>query len=605
MIYNSKVNDLFVTIDPSKEDNITEFGKGKLNDGYLALGETTAQEMFARVATALGDNNEHAQRLYNYMSELWFMPATPILSNAGRDTGLGISCFLNYVEDSVDGIVEQQAESMRLTTMGGGVGGFHGHVRSRGELARGTNPTTGMMAWMTPLDSLPVAAAQGTTRRGAYAAYCDVSHPEIESFLDMRNPTGGDQNLKCLNIHHAINITDKFVQSVLDGGDFDLVDPHSRKIKKTIKARDLWLKIIQTRMKTGEPYLHFVDTANRALPQPLKDKGLKIHGSNLCIEIELPTSPERTAVCCLSSVNLEKYDEWKKDELFIEDIIRLLDNNLQHFIDTAPKSLWRAVNSARLERSVGLGTFGWHGYLMKKGIPFESASAKGKNIEIFEHLGYQTSKASVKLGEERGEAPDMKGSGHRFAHCMAIAPNASNSTICGEATPSIEPIAGNVFKQMTKAGTYIVVNKYLDKLLKKKYGKGEDELQDIYLDIAQNEGSVQHLDWMDIVDREVFKTSIELDQMWLLEHASTRQQYICQGQSLNLFIEPDADINVVSRLHLKAWQMGIKGLYYCRSRAINRPKNVMGNPRGDVIAPPSVTFTFNNTGDDECLSCSG
>lgn len=931
---------------PEKEANITEFGKLKLNDGYLAEGETTAQDVFLRVASTLGDDVDHAQRLYNYMSDLWFMPATPILSNVGTPIGLGISCFLNKPDDSVDGLSDHIVESIKLSTMGGGVGADWSGVRSRGEVSKAGVPTPGAMAWMTLTDKIPVAASQGNTRRGAYASYLDVGHPEIEAFLDVRNPTGGDQNLKCLNIHIGVNITDAFMNCLRDNLDWNLVDPNSGVVKKVVKARDLWQKILVNRMKTGEPYLHFVDTANRALPQPLKDLGLKIHASNLCVapetpiltdkgfrpisflgdftevnvwngidwsettirktgvdkkllrvtfsdgssidctpehkfyvqetysgapkkyeakdlysgakiekhdlpedvilpqkellfaydqgfysgdgnadyeyswiyepkkevipfiqkgkvepfdvngrarwlhgkmdpktyvpfdreinsrlewlaglldadgcvnestnaqciqlcsvqpqflrdlklmlqeigvqssvftrrpeglyqlpandgtggtkeflckevwmisintfgtkrlldlglpcnrlkfkdaqnpqrdatrfvtvisventgrvsdtwcvtepkrgkvvfnglltgncaEIELPTRPDRTAVCCLSSVNLEKYDEWKNDKLFIEDILRMLDNNLQHFIDHAPSTLWRAINSARSERSVGLGAFGFHGYLMANHIPFESAMAKGKNIEIFKNLEKKAYDASLTLGTERGYAPDMGNTGHRFAHRMAIAPNASNSTICGEATPSIEPANANVFKQTTKAGTMIVTNKHLIKLMKTKYWDSDalrgvvltngesrggwvdnNKLQDVLLDIAINNGSVQHLEWMDQNDKDVFKTAEELDQMWIIEHAADRAPLICQGQSVNLFFPPDVDMGTLNRVHGAAWRKGLKSLYYVRSRALNRASGMTQNKKVD----DSPEVVYNDTTKENCLSCEG
>ncbi len=401
-------NNKTVEIDYSKDRLITAFGIGKLNDGYYRDEEISPQEVFARVATALGNDDKHAQRLYDYMSNLWFMPATPILSNAGTKNGLPISCFLSHVDDSVEGLGDHLKEVITLSTIGGGVAGHWSDVRSQGENTSKGNRTTGTLAWMTLMDKVPIAAQQGSTRRGAYASYLDVSHPEIEAFLDFRNPTGGDLNLKGLNIHIGVNITDDFMIRVMNNEEFNLVDPNSHKVKKTVRARDLWVKIINTRMKTGEPYLHFIDTANRALPQSLKDKGLQINGSNLCAEIELPTSNERTAVCCLSSVNLEKYDEWKDNKDFIKDIMYLLDNTLQDFIDKAPASLSKAVYSARHERSVGLGTFGFHGLLMKNSIPFESVIAKAKNLEVFKYLNEATNKASLEIGKERGESIDMQ-----------------------------------------------------------------------------------------------------------------------------------------------------------------------------------------------------
>lgn len=587
---NFGVDKTLIKIDNTKESNITEFGKHKLMDGYLTPEETTAQEMFARVAAHLGDDLDHAQRLYNYMSDLWFMPASPILSNAGRKSGLGISCFLSYVDDSVEGITDHMKEAAILTTMGGGVAGHWSDVRSRGEGTSNGTYTTGTMAWMLFADPIPIAASQGTTRRGAYASYMDVSHPEIEQFLETRNPTGGDANLKCLNIHIGVNISDAFMKALQENGDWDLIDPNSKVVKKTVKARDIWYKILATRMKTGEPYVHFIDTANNAMPVNFLEAGKKINGSNLCCEIELPTDKDNTAVCCLSSVNLEKYDEWKNHPTFIEDIMRLLDNNLTDFINRAPKSLHRAVNSARRERNVGLGAFGFHGLLMKRHIPFESAMAKSLNIEIFKHLDDKSYSASCVLGAERGEAEIMTNTSRRFGHRMAVAPNASNSTICGEATPSIEPIAGNVFNQKTKAGTFVVINKYLYTLLSEKYGKCGKEMDDILLDIASNEGSVQHLEWMDKNDKDVFKTAIELDQMWVIEHAGDRAGYIDQGQSVNLFFDPNTDIGYLNKVHGTAWRKGIKGLYYLRSKAINRPRNV-------------TKPTTNN--DSDCIACEG
>jgi ribonucleotide reductase alpha subunit len=897
---------------------MTKAGLQVLSGGYFGLGETTAQEVFARVCTELADDAGHAQRLYDYMSQHWFMAATPILANIGCSKNLGISCFLNVVGDSRKDLADHWAENLWLSTMGGGVGTDYSAIRSEGEMTSSGNMTTGLIPFMKVDDSLQLAAKQGKVRRAAFAAYLDISHPEIEEFLIMRKPSGGSIDRKCLNLHHAVNIPDSFMEAVKEDGTWDLVDPNSKQVKKTMKARELWFKILETRTQTGEPYLHFTDTTNRAVKQPLKDKGLKVTQSNLCVapetllftkkgyktistlkdktldvwngaewsevtvrqtsesselirvhlntgttldctpyhkfyistdyhkplevieakdllpgmkiekaesfpqdfvygteelphpyahgfwsgdgnadyehswvyepkkdviphldlgtvgdfdsygrarwnhgpmsltknetpskyslnsrlkwlaglldadacvvqsthsqniqltsvnhgllqnivlmlqemgvtsslftrraegkyllplnngtgenglfsckevwmlninsfgvkrlldlgiefrrlnvqpnqhpnrdasrfvkvdrvevtgrvdktfcatepkrhklmfngvvtgnccEILLPTNTERTAVCCLSSVNLEKFSEWEKHPTFVEDICRFLDNNLSHFLRNAPDYLSKAKFSARMGRDIGLGAMGFHSYLQGNGTPFESVTAAYQNTKIFSHLRTEIDKASLKLGSERGEAPDMEGTGHRFSHTQAIAPNASISNICGECSPSVEPYTSNGFRQDTKSGSLLIKNKHLDHLLKTKY---KDQNYDAtWTSIITNVGSVQHLEWMDSWDKDVFKTAYELDQNWIVKHASDRQKTIDQGQSINLFFYADCDKNHLNKVHFNAWKEGLKTLYYCRSTAMSRPEYI-----GQIS-------TERKPEDSACLACEG
>jgi ribonucleoside-diphosphate reductase alpha chain len=541
-----------------------------LKDRYLLPTEETPQEAFARACVAFADNKAHAERLYKYVSNLWFMFASPLLSNGGTDRGLPISCFLNYVPDSREGLAAHYTENIWLSSMGGGIGGYWGHIRSQGQSTSKGNKTTGVIPFMHVVDSQMVAFNQGATRRGSYASYMDISHPEIIEFIDMRKPAGGDINRKNLNLHHAVIVPDKFMWAMEKDEDWTLVDPNSKDKVKTIKARSIWIKILEARISTGEPYIMFIDTVNRALPKELKDKGLKVHHSNLCSEITLPTNEERTAVCCLSSVNLEYFDEWSKEELFIEDLMRMLDNTLTKFIKGAPLTMKKAITSAESERSVGLGAMGFHSYLQRNGIALNSPLAMGPNIKIFKYIKKKCDAANLKLGKERGEAPDLKGTGKRFAHMTAIAPNASSSIICGNTSPSIEPLRANAFTQKTLSGSFLIKNKYLKKLLEEK---GKD-IKDVWKIIISNTGSVESLDFLNAQEKNVFKTAIEVDQAWLVDLASERQKYICQAQSLNLFFPPDVNVRKLNNVHKRAWHKKLKTLYYCRSEAIKRAENI-------------------------------
>ena len=557
-------------IDKTKDDLLPQNAVDILRDRYMLPEEESAQESFARACMAFADNKAHAERLYKYVSNLWFMFASPLLSNGGTDRGLPISCFLNYVPDSREGLASHYTENIWLSSMGGGIGGYWGHIRSQGQSTSKGNKTTGVIPFMHVVDSQMVAFNQGATRRGSYASYMDVSHPEIIEFIEMRKPTGGDINRKNLNLHHGINIPDKFMRAVEDDKDWDLIDPNSKQKVKTLKARSIWIKILEARMTTGEPYLMFIDTVNRGLPKELKDKGLKVNHSNLCSEITLPTSEDRTAVCCLSSLNLEYFDEWSKDETFIEDIVRMLDNTLTDFIKKAPDNMWRAVNSAKSERSIGLGAMGFHSHLQRNGIALQSPMSMGPNIKIFKHIKKKCDEANLLLGKERGEAPDLKGTGKRFSHMTAIAPNASSSIICGNTSPSIEPLRANAFSQKTLSGSFLIKNKYLEKLLEEK-GKNT---KDVWKSIISSRGSVDSFDFLTAQEKNVFKTAIEIDQAWLVDLAAERQKYICQAQSLNLFFPPDVNVRRLNNVHKRAWVKKLKTLYYCRSEAIKRAENI-------------------------------
>ena len=559
-----------IDIDITKDNLLPRNAVNILKDRYLLPTEETPQEAFARACVAFADNKAHAERLYKYVSNLWFMFASPLLSNGGTDRGLPISCFLNYVPDSREGLAAHYTENIWLSSMGGGIGGYWGHIRSQGQSTSKGNKTTGVIPFMHVVDSQMVAFNQGATRRGSYASYMDISHPEIIEFIDMRKPAGGDINRKNLNLHHAVIVPDKFMWAVEKDEDWTLVDPNSKDKVKTIKARSIWIKILEARISTGEPYIMFIDTVNRALPKELKDKGLKVHHSNLCSEITLPTNEERTAVCCLSSVNLEYFDEWSKEELFIEDLMRMLDNTLTKFIKGAPLTMKKAITSAESERSVGLGAMGFHSYLQRNGIALNSPLTMGPNIKIFKYIKKKCDAANLKLGKERGEAPDLKGTGKRFAHMTAIAPNASSSIICGNTSPSIEPLRANAFTQKTLSGSFLIKNKYLKKLLEEK---GKD-IKDVWKIIISNTGSVESLDFLNAQEKNVFKTAIEVDQAWLVDLASERQKYICQAQSLNLFFPPDVNVRKLNNVHKRAWHKKLKTLYYCRSEAIKRAENI-------------------------------
>ncbi len=577
-------------IDITKDDMLPKNAVDILRDRYMLPEEISPQESFARACMAFADNKAHAERLYKYVSNLWFMFASPLLSNGGTDRGLPISCFLNYVPDSRTGLAEHYTENIWLSSMGGGIGGYWGHIRSQGQSTSKGNKTTGVIPFMHVVDSQMVAFNQGSTRRGSYASYMDISHPEIIEFMEMRKPSGGDINRKNLNLHHGVVVSDKFMKAVEGDLDWDLIDPNSKEVVKSVKARTLWIKLLETRVATGEPYIMFGDTVQRGLPKELKAKGLKVHQSNLCSEITLPTAEDRTAVCCLSSLNLEYFDEWSKDEMFIEDIVRMLDNTLDSFIKSAPSTMWRAVKSAQSERSIGLGTMGFHSYLQKSGIALQSPMSMGPNMKIFKHIKSKCDKANMLLGKEKGEAPDMKGTGKRFSHMTAIAPNASSSVICGNTSPSIEPLRANAFSQKTLSGSFLLKNKYLEQLLEKK----GMNTKDVWSSIITSGGSVQHLDFLNAQEKNIYKTAIEIDQAWLVDLAAERQKYICQAQSLNLFFPPDADVRRLNSVHKRAWTKGLKTLYYLRSEAIKRAENVSMKVERQVRQ---------DSAEDECVMC--
>ena len=583
-------------MDYSKDTNLSEAGLRILKDRYLTDKEQSPQEAFYRVAKVFSDDSEMAERIYGYVSNLWFMFSTPILTNGGTKKGMPISCFLNYVPDSREGLTNHYTENAFLASVGGGIGGYWGHIRSDGTGTSGGSQSSGSIPFMHVVDSEMLAFSQGKTRRGSYATYQDISHPEIEEFLELRKPSGGDIHRKCLNLHHGINISDKFMSIINQctinpsaNDDWELIDPHTDKVIRTVSAKRLWQKILETRVATGEPYLSFIDTIQKHLPLSQKKLGLKVHHSNLCSEITLPTSEERTAVCCLSSLNLEKYDEWKDDPKFIPDVVRFLDNVLEYFINNSPDSLSRAKYSAMRERSIGLGAMGFHSYLQSKSVPFASAIAKGINLKIFKQIKEEALATSKILAEERGEAPDMEGTGLRFAHMLAIAPNASSSIICGSTSPSIEPLRANAYTQKTMSGTHFMRNKFLEKLLKEK----EINTDETWKSIIANRGSVRHLEQLNDWEKDVFATAIEIDQRWIIELAADRQKEICQSQSLNIFVPSDVNIKDLHLLHLSAWQKGIKTLYYCRSEAIKRAE-IISTKIERIVRPD---------GDSDCLAC--
>lgn len=599
-----------IKIDYSKDSLIDEFGLITIKERYLVGDEKSPQEGFARAAAAFADDADHAQRLYDYVSNLWFMFATPVFANGGTKRGMPISCFLSYVPDSREGILSHYTENGWLASMGGGIGTYWGGLRSVGTKTKHGSKTTGVIPFAKVVDSQMLAFSQGGTRRGSAAVYLDISHPEVEEWIVMRKATGGDTNRKTLNLHNALNITDAFMEAVEKNSPWDLIDPHSKSVVKTVRARDLWISILETRAQTGEPYLFFIDTANATLPKPLKDIGLKIYNSNLCSEISLPTGIDprngqmRTAVCCLSSVNLEKFDEWENHPTFIEDLMKMLDNVLTHYIENAPESHKNAIYSAKMERSVGLGALGLHSFFQKKMIPFESLSARAWNVHMFNHIQQKSDEASLKLGAERGEAPDMVGTGHRFAHRRAVAPNASSSILCGNISPSIEPIPANAFQQKTLSGLFVLRNKYLTKLLEKK-GMNTSE---VWKDIAIHKGSVQHLDFLSDYEKDVFKTAIELDQMVIIRLASDRAGYIDQAQSINLFFPADANAKEVHEAHFGAWQGGVKSLYYYRSEATKRAE--LASLKKERVAIKLDLQPANDDGmyqarESDCLSCEG
>ena len=592
-----------IKIDRSKDVNLTDFGKATLTDRYLSENESY-QDLFARVAATYADDNLHAQRLYNYISKLWFMPATPVLSNAGTTRGLPISCFLNEASDSLDGIVNLWSENVWLAAKGGGIGSYWGNLRSIGEQVGRVGKTSGIIPFIKVMDSLTLAISQGSLRRGSAACYLPIDHPEIEEFIEMRRPTGGDPNRRALNLHHGVLVTDAFMRAVETDDEWALKSPYDGTIQSTIKARNLWIRLLTARVETGEPYIVFIDTVNRMIPQHHKLAGLTVKTSNLCSEITLPTGidkygKDRTAVCCLSSLNLENYDEWKDEPGFIEDIMRFLDNVLTDFINRAPESFDDAKYSATRERSVGLGVMGFHSFMQKNMIPIESVMAKVWNKKMFQLIDKEVNAASKKLAEERGPCPDAAeyGINERFSNKTAIAPTASISIICGGASPGIEPIAANSYTHKTLSGSFNVRNKYLRKILQ-KYNQDTNE---VWSSITTNQGSIDHLDFLSQDEKDVFKTAFEIDQRWLIDHSADRTPYISQAQSLNVFIPADIHKKQLHQIHYQAWKKGLKSLYYCRSKSIQRAEVV--NDSFAKTKKQKEQEKQQTTDYEECLSC--
>ena len=595
-----------IVIDYSRDSLFDELGLKRLKESYMKDDEVSPQERFAYVSKMFATDSDHGQRLYDYSSKHWLSYSTPILSFGRSRRGLPISCFLPYLHDSAEGLVDCLSEVNWLSMLGGGVGIGLG-IRSSDD------KSVGIMPHLKTYDASCLAYRQGRTRRGSYAAYLDISHPDILLFLDMRKPTG-DQNLRALNLHHGVNVTDDFMRlverSMYDpqaDDSWELKDPNSGVVREVVSARELWQKLLENRMLTGEPYVHYIDTSNDKMPEFQKKLGLKIQQSNLCSEIILPTNKDRTAVCCLSSLNLEYYDDWKDDKLFLRDTAEMLDNVLQYFIDNAPDSISRARYSAMRERSIGVGALGFHAYLQKNLIAFESASAKSANIRMFKHIRSKLDEANKELGQLRGEAPDAVGSGLRFSHLMAIAPNASSSIIMGNTSPSIEPYRANAYRQDTLSGSSLAKNKWLDRFIQTKLANdsglvNQNEYNDIWSSIIANDGSVQHLDILDEYQKDVFKTSMEIDQRWVIEHAADRQLYIDQSQSLNLFFRPDANIKYIHACHFLAWKRGLKTLYYCRSEKIGKADKISKRIERNIIKELDMTAIAQG---NECLACEG
>jgi len=591
-----------IAVDFSRDSLFDELGIKRLKESYMREDENSPQERFAYVSKSFGSNNEHSQRLYEYSSRHWLSYSTPILSFGRSKRGLPISCFLPYLDDSAEGLVDCLAEVNWLSMLGGGVGIGIG-IRSADD------KSVGVMPHLRTYDASSLAYRQGRTRRGSYAAYLDISHPDILIFLEMRKPTG-DQNMRCQNLHHGINITDDFmhiIEKAMLDPNFDdtwnLKDPHSGEVRDTVSAKELWQRILEIRMQTGEPYLHFIDTSNRLMPEFQKAKGLSIKQSNLCSEIILPTDKERTAVCCLSSVNLEYYDEWKNDPLFLRDVAEMLDNVLQYFIDNAPDTVQRAKYSATMERSIGIGALGYHAYLQKNNIPWESAQATGANLKMFKHIRAYLDQANIYLGKQRGEAPDAKGTGQRFSHMLAIAPNASSSIIMGNTSPSVEPFRANAYRQDTLSGSYLNKNKHLDKIIQEKCENDNKlDYNEIWSSIIANDGSVQHLNFLDEWQKDVYKTSMEIDQRWIVDHAANRQSYIDQAQSINLFFRPDVNVKYLHAVHFQAWKQGLKTLYYCRSEKLAKADKVSKKIERQVIEEIDLKALAT---EEVCLACEG
>ena len=613
-----------VTTDKSRDAMLTDFGKATLSDRYL-LPDEDFQDLFARVASTYGDDDAHAQRIYDYLSNHWFMAATPVLSNGGADRGLPISCFLNESSDSLDGIVGLWTENVWLASSGGGIGSYWGNLRSIGEKVGVSGKTSGVIPFIRVMDSLTLAISQGSLRRGSAAVYLPISHPEIEEFIEIRRPTGGDPNRKAPNLHHGVLVPDAFMRAVENDEEWALLSPKDQAPIRKVSARALWIRLLTARVEVGEPYIVFSDQVNRAIPEHHKLAGLSVKTSNLCSEITLPTGidhlgHERTAVCCLSSLNLETFNEWKDDPVFIEDVMRFLDNVLQDFIDNAPDGMERAKYAAMRERSVGLGTMGFHSFLQANNVPFESAMAKAWNLKMFRHIKTGVDNASRVLADERGACPDAADYGmlERFSNKTAIAPTASISIICGGASPGIEPISGNSFTHKTLSGSFSVRNRHLKKLLAEK-GKDEEET---WTSITVNEGSVQHLDFLTKDEKDVFKTAFELDQRWVIELAADRTPYIDQSQSVNIFLSADVHKRDLHQIHYQAWKRGMKSLYYCRSKSIQRAEDVStqepaeqttggvnvnmplpGVPSVELPLAAHAVDTQETTDYEECLAC--
>jgi len=595
-----------IKIDRSKDSNLTNFGKATLSDRYLNEGESY-QDLFARVASTYADDNLHAQRIYNYISNLWFMPSTPVLSNAGTERGLPISCFLNEASDSLTGIVDLWSENVWLAAKGGGIGSYWGNLRSIGEQVGRVGKTSGIMPFIKVMDSLTLAISQGSLRRGSAACYLPIDHPEIEEFIEMRRPTGGDPNRRALNLHHGVLVSDAFMRAVETDEQWPLKSPHDGTVQSKISARNLWIRLLTARVETGEPYIVFIDTVNRMIPEHHKLAGLTVKTSNLCSEITLPTGidkagRDRTAVCCLSSLNLETYDEWKDDPNMIEDVMRFLDNVLTDFITRAPDSFSDATYAAMRERSVGLGVMGFHSFLQKHSIPIESVMAKVWNNKMFKQIDKEVNAASKKLAEERGPCPDAADYGimERFSNKTAIAPTASISIICGGASPGIEPVAANSYTHKTLSGSFNVRNRYLKELLA-KYGKDTDE---VWSSITTNQGSIMHLDFLADHEKDVFKTAFEIDQRWLIDHSADRTPYISQAQSLNVFLPADVHKRDLHQIHFQAWKKGLKSLYYCRSKSIQRAEVINQTvAASNKTKAASVAAGAEPANYEECLSC--
>ena len=593
-----------ITVDYTRDNLLDVLGHKRLKDSYMKEDESSPQHRFAFVSRQFSTNLEHAQRLYEYSSKHWLSYSTPILSFGKSARGLPISCFLPYLHDSSAGLVDTLSEVNWLSMLGGGVGLGLG-IRSADD------KSVGIMPHLRTYDASSLAYRQGRTRRGSYAAYLDISHPDIHLFLEMRKPTG-DPNMRAMNLHHGINIPDSFMQIIENcmkepnaPDDWELKDPHNNEVREVVSAKALWQQIMDLRMHTGEPYLHFIDTSNRMMPEFQKKLGLSIKQSNLCSEIILATDKERTAVCCLSSLNLEYYDEWKNHRTFLHDVAEMLDNVLQHFIDNAPPTIERARYSASRERSIGVGALGFHAFLQKNNIAFEGVMAKVLNNQIFKHIRSGLDEANLQLGSERGEAPDAEGTGQRFSHLMAVAPNASSSIIMGNTSPSIEPYRANAYRQDTLSGSSLNKNRWLDRVIEEHLaGDGDtistNDYNDIWSSIIANDGSVQHLTWMDENTKEVFKTSMEIDQRWIIEHASDRQKYIDQAQSLNVFFRPDSNVKYIHAVHFLAWKLGLKTLYYCRSEKLAKADKVSRKVERVIMQELDLKAIADG---DVCLAC--